>query len=274
METDRAFAEIFEHRPDWLGALAGWPFPLAKAAQPKVFKPKIECDLVLEPIDSTQPHCVIEFQFYYDASILVRTDAARLAEWRRVNRRANCLRRNFVPRPVEAFVFFGERSHLPDRGDREFGHIRYAFLEERLAALAFEDPRSPLLPLLAPVVATSNRDLELRVAEDYKTLKEHPGLEEKDRVYFIKIFLHFLTQRFATKDANQLKAMIKELVPLENTVVYREMVEKGRREGLDQGREEGREEGRDQGLRIALQRLIDAGMAEADARRLLGLATS
>jgi flagellar biosynthesis/type III secretory pathway protein FliH len=158
--------------------------------------------------------------------------------------------------------------------ETEFPHIRYAFLEERLLALEAEWPESPLRALLAPVVVTSSRVLEARAAEDYYFLRDHPGLGIEDRVYFTKIFLHFLSQRFATKDANQLKAMIKELVPLEKTVVYREMIEIGREEGREEGREKGRKEGREtgrkEGFRLALERLIASGMTETEAHRVLG----
>lgn len=45
----------------------------------------------------------------------------------------------------------------------------------------------------------------------------------------------------------------------------------GRAEGRAEGREEGRAEGREEGMQAALVRLVASGMAEAEARKLLGL---
>jgi len=233
METDRAFAEIFGHRPDWLSLLTGREFPLAASAQPKVFKPKIECDLVLVPAGEMERHVVVEFQFYYDHSIFPRAEQARLAQWRLLNPTAKCRQRTYEPRRVEAFVLFGDRSHLPP-GQEDFPHLGFAFLAERLEELERSQPDSPLIPLLRPVTEPSDAVLEARAAEDYRALREHPALEDLDRVYFSTILMHFLMQRFLTKDSKEIKAMIAELTPLEQTRSGKELIEIG----LNRGREQ------------------------------------
>jgi hypothetical protein len=238
METDRTFTEIFEHRPDWLALITGEPFPAAKAAYPKVFKPKVECDLVVEPIDPTAPHRIIEFQFYLDASVFVRAEMARLAEWRRLNPASKCRLRGYVPRRVEAFVVFGERSHFPAGAEAEFPRIGFVFLGERLTELARENPSNPLLSLLRPIVEPSAQEVETHAAADFHGLSGHPELEEADQLYFSKMYLHLLMQRFATKDSEEIRQMIAELIPVEETRCGRELIEKGIEKGIEQGIEQ------------------------------------
>jgi flagellar biosynthesis/type III secretory pathway protein FliH len=48
-----------------------------------------------------------------------------------------------------------------------------------------------------------------------------------------------------------------------------EGMQKGRAEGLEEGLQRGEEKGRQEGLATALQRLIDSGVPEAEAKRLL-----
>jgi len=50
-----------------------------------------------------------------------------------------------------------------------------------------------------------------------------------------------------------------------------EGIAEGRAEGIAEGRAEGRAEGMAEGLVKALSRLIDAGMSEEQAKKLLGL---
>jgi len=183
METDRAFAEIFGHRPDWLALIAGREFPLAVSAHPKVFKPKVECDLVLESSGLLEPHVVCEFQFYHDHSIFPRTEIARLSQWRRINSAEDCRKRDYLPRRVEAFVLFGDRGHLPTATDR-FPQIHHAFLGERLAELEQEVPDCPVVALLRPVVADSDTEVETKAPLDYLVLRDHSALEPEDRLCF------------------------------------------------------------------------------------------
>ncbi len=46
---------------------------------------------------------------------------------------------------------------------------------------------------------------------------------------------------------------------------------RGMAEGMEKGIEKGREKGREEGIRIALQKLTQSGMTEADAKKMLGL---
>ncbi len=233
METDRAFAEIFGHRPDWLALVAGREFPLAASAQPKVFKPKVECDLVLEPSGVADPHVVCEFQFYHDHSIFPRTEIARLSQWRRVNPVEECRKRDYVPQRVEAFILFGDRGHLPTEADR-FPQIHHAFLGERLAELEREAPDCPIIALLRPVVADSDTEVETKAPQDYHALRGHAGLEEEDRLCFSAIYVQFLMQRFRSRSPEEIRAMIGELLPVEETRAGRELIERGFERGVEQ----------------------------------------
>ena len=159
-------------------------------------------------------------------SIFPRTELARLSQWRRVNPAEECRKRDFLPRRVEAFVLFGDRGHLPAEADR-FPQIHHAFLGERLTELEREAPDCPIVALLRPVVAESDREVEGRSSQDYHALRDHAGLNEEDRLCFSSIYVQFLMQRFRAKSPEEIKAMIGELLPVEETRAGRELIERG-----------------------------------------------
>jgi hypothetical protein len=267
VETDQAFVEIFGRRPDWLSELEGRACPVqASVARPKVFKAKVESDLVLEPSDPNEPCQIWEFQFYYDRGIFVRAESARLAQWRQLNPATRLRRRDFVPRSVEGIVVFGDRSLCPPGGE-EFPHIKILHLDERLAELEREDPNAPLLLLLRPLVVDADSIVEENAADDYHHLQDHARLDEDDRRCFSVMFMQFLMQRFRNRSPEQIRAMIKELVPVEETRAGRELIEKGRQDGIDKGIEKGKA----QATLEFVCRLRDQGLAPEEIARLTGL---
>ncbi len=271
METDQAFVEIFGRRPDWLAELEGDRLPgLLSVARPKVFKMKLESDLVLEPTDPNHPCQIWEFQLYYDRGIFVRTESARLAQWRQVNPVTRLRRRNYVPRAVEGIVVFGDRSVCPP-GTEEFPHLKVLFLEERLLDLERDDPDAPLPLLLRPLVFTSDSIIEEHAADDYHHLQEHPRLDDDERRCFSVMFMQFLMQRFRTRTPEDIRIMIKELVPVEETRAGRELIEKGRMDGIEQGIEQGIGQGKAQATLEFVHRLRDHGLAPEEIARLTGL---
>jgi hypothetical protein len=228
VETDQAFIEIFGRRPDWLAELEGRAVAArAGVARPKVFKAKVESDLVLEPADPNHPSQIWEFQLYYDRGIFVRTESGRLAQWRQINSAVCLRRRDFIPRSVEGIVVFGDRSLCPP-GAEEFPHLKILYFDERLADLERVDPNVPLLLLLRPLVVDSDSTVEGHAADDFHHLQEHPRLDEDERRCFSAMFMQFLMQRFRTKSPEDIRLMIKELVPVEETRAGRELIEKGK----------------------------------------------
>ena len=269
VETDQAFVEIFGRRPDWLAALDGRKRPsltTASKAEPKVFKSVVECDLVVEPVDPVEPGEVWEFQLYYDRGIFVRTESARLAQWRRLNSRRRLRSRDYEPRGVNGTVVFGERSLCPP-GSEDFPHLRIVFLDERLDELETEDPEAPVLLLLRPLVSASDPAVESRAAGDYHQLCEHQRLEPEERRCFSTLFMQFLMQRFRNRTPEQIRAMIKELVPVEETRAGRELIAKGRQEGW----REGIEEGEAMATRRFVHRLREQGLPSKEIADLTGI---
>ena len=234
METDRTFSQIFTQRPDWLGLLSQSPMPPVAEAGPKVFKPKTECDLVVVPEDSAQPCQIWEFQFYFDHSVLIRTDLARLLEWRRLNPTRDCRRRDYVPREVTAVVVFSDRS-VEVAGPEAFPHIRRIFLNERLVALERDVPVCPLVSLLRPMVEDQDTEVETKAAQDYAALRASPELDEEDQDCFTTIFVQLLMQRFKKRNSQDIHAMIQDLPPVEETCAGRELIEKGIEKGIQKG---------------------------------------
>jgi predicted transposase YdaD len=80
----------------------------------------------------------------------------------------------------------------------------------------------------------SAREVEAHAPADYHGLSSHPELEKADQLYFSKMYLHLLMQRFATKDSEEIRQMIAELVPVEETRCGRELIEKGIEKGIEQ----------------------------------------
>jgi len=238
VETDRTFSQIFTQRPDWLGLLSQTPMPPVAEAGPKVFKPKTECDLVVVPEAAAQPCQIWEFQFYFDHSVLVRTDLARLLEWRRINPTRACRRRDYVPREVIAVVVFSDRS-LETAGPEAFPHIRRIFLNERLMELEREFPGCPLVALLRPMVEDRDTEVEAKAAQDHAALRTSPDLDEEDQACFSTLFVQLLMQRFKKRNSQDIHAMIQDLPPVEETCAGRELIDIGVKKGIEKGIEKG-----------------------------------
>ncbi len=217
---------------------------------------KTECDLVIVPEDSAQPCQIWEFQFYFDHSVLIRTDLARLLEWRRLNPTRDCRRRDYVPREVTAVVVFSDRS-LEAAGPEAFPHIQRIFLNERLAALERDLPGCPLVSLLRPMVEDRDTEVESRAAQDYAALRSSPELDEEDQGCFTTLFV----QRFMRRNSQDIHAMIQDLPPVEETCAGRELIEKGIERGIEKGIERG-QRGAIQGFLEARFGTLPNGVAE------------
>jgi len=228
VETDNAFAEIFGRKPEWLAEVVGWEAPAGpfREVGPATFKAAVHGDLLLVPADPAQAEMVCEFQFYYDRSVWARADLARLLRWRQTNPPEACRRRDFVPREVEAFILFGDSSHVPP-GAAEFPGIRWASLSERLAALEARQPGHVLAALLRPVAADAEEQVEVRAARDFRQIRNAPGISDADRDCLERIFVQFLLQRFRNRTPGAINAMIGEFIPVEETRTGRELIERG-----------------------------------------------
>jgi len=269
LETDQSFHDIFLLQPNWLGPLIGQPIAPVRQAKPAVFKAaKVECDLLFEPEDPANPDLVVEFQLYYDASIFNRTELARCLRWKEINAAEDCRKRGYVPREVGAVIIFGDASHLPELSTRP--PIPCYFLDQCWETLKRSHPSSPLNALLAPIVSTDSDELAETAASQYGSLRDHPDLSLPDRETFKRIYFHLLSQRFKTRTQAEIEVMIADLVPLDQTRVGLDLIEKGRKEGRQEGLVEGQKETR----REIARSLLDEGYSVEQISQIFHLSVT
>ena len=237
METDAAFYQIFERNPDRLEELTGLTLPkFAKASSQALKAVQVECDLLFEPAVPGETRYVLEVQMYFDQSIFNRIELARSLIWKRTNPRTDCKRRGYAPSQVRGIVIFGDQIHLPP-DDRRHPDIEYFFLEDLIRTLETRQPDSPLLSVL-PLITEPDVELEKHAARRYRQLTDDSTLTLDEREALDQVFHHLLSQRFKDRTIEELKAMIAELVPFEETAVGRELLEMGLKKGRDEGREQ------------------------------------
>lgn len=234
MDTDRIFHELFRDHPEWLRELTGLPLPSGCRGSSRILKQlEIRCDLLLEPSDPDDPRYLVEFQLYHDHSIFNRIELARQLLWKHLNSRADCRRRDFRPREIEAVILFGARTELPSSSGR-YPQVRILFIDEMLESLRQVCPGSPLVAALAPLNEPS-AELEKDAAAIYHRLRANVDLPSEDREVLTEIFLNLLLQRFKSKSREEIRKMIAELTPLHETRAGRELLEEGIEKGIEKG---------------------------------------
>lgn len=230
LNTDHIFHRLFRDHPEWLRELTGLPLPEGcRGSAPSFKQAEVQCDLLLEPAEPSDPCFLVEFQLYHDHSIFNRIELARQLLWKRLNPRKDCRRRDYWPREVETVILFGTRKELPSSHGL---HPRTGvlFLDELLDALGKENPESPLRAALAPVL-DSKEELEKRALRHYNLIENSPGLSGEDKTILKEAFEELLYQLFDNENWEDFKKMIAELTPLHKTRLGKELVQRSRQEG-------------------------------------------
>ena len=236
METDHLFFLLFSQQPEWLRDLTGLPIPKGCRASAPIFKQtEVRCDLLLEPEDPGEFHYLIEFQLYHDHSIFNRIELGRHLLWRRLNGKADCRKKTYVPSEVEAVIIFGNEGDLPSTSDRYPG-ISMLFLDEMLRKLLERKPDSPLAAALSPLLEDA-KNLEKDARRHYSAITHSRELSEDDREILGEIFLSLLLQKFKSKTYEEIKTMITKLIPLKETRAGADLYEEGEKRGMEKGME-------------------------------------
>ena len=227
METDHQFYELFRVKPAWFESLTGIKLPPGCVGKSITHK-KIETrsDLVFEPARECDAHFIVEFQLYFDHSVFERIGMARHALWRELNATADCRRKDYKVKSVNGVVIFGRKSHVPSCAKTRHSAIEYQMLGELLDSLTKRNPDSILLDVLAPVVEPA-KVLEKSADRHYHEIINHPGVSMDERKVAEDIFFSFLIQRFRNKSLKQLREMIAELTPLDETRFAKDCFQKG-----------------------------------------------
>jgi len=237
VDTDRLFHELFRTRPEWLRELTGLPLPYGcRGSSPTLKQLEVRCDLLIEPDDPDEPEQIrylFEFQLYHDHSVFHRIELARQILLRQLNPRDECRRRDYRPRAAVSVVLFGSRNELPSSCENH-PQVRVLFLDELLADLRRRDPDSPLGAALAPL-GESIEELEKGATEHYDTLRKAVDLDTESREVLEEVFVNLLMQRFKTRTWAEIRTMITELTPLEETRAGQDLIEKGIERGRARG---------------------------------------
>jgi len=257
--TVRLFHELFRTRPEWLRELTGLPLPHGcRGSSPTLKQLEVRCDLLIEPADPDDPEQIrylFEFQLYHDHSVFHRIELARQILLRQLNPRDECRRRDYRPHAAVSVVVFGSHNELPSSCENH-PQVRVLFLDELLADLRRRDPDSPLGAALAPL-GESLQELENGAAAHYDTLREAVDLDTTSREVLEEVFINLLMQRFKTRTWAEIRTMITELTPLEETRAGQDLIEKGIERGIEQGIEQGIERGRAKGELAMVLRLLE-----------------
>ena len=120
-------------------------------------------------------------------------------------------------------------------------YFRVIYLKERLASLERQNPRHHLAMVLKPIFE-DQRKLENQAAIYYHHIREAPiPSQRKDNL--LDIFQRLMVQRFKRWTAEEIRKMIYELAPLEETQFYKEVFAEGKEAGERAGLRKGLIEG-------------------------------
>lgn len=185
MRTDKQLYTIFAANPQWIFELTGLQSPGECVLRSITVKDiEHEADGVITPVDPQQPLTVVEFQFYFDAVIYMRT-AIELAVLHRQN----------PERPVQAMIIFSELREDP-RTEPWCQIIQAYGLQEMLVRLSESKPGHPLVAVFQPIVQKDEAILEREAVQRYNQIVES-DLEERLSSALIDVFINLLEQRFS-----------------------------------------------------------------------------
>lgn len=222
MTTDKQVYLIFRTLPEMVYVLAGLPNPGVCHMESVSFK-DIErtTDGLIVPDDESRPMCLFEVQFQLSATIYTRM-AVSMA----------LAQEPHLPREIQGVVFFARRAMDP--ATPPWPRIVHAvYLEEELLRLARNEPGHPLVAVFAPVFVEDESELEAAAAGYYHQL-ETASLTEAQRDTLMRVFFDWLMERLQTKSREEI-AMILNLSDVRESRAAKELLDEGRKEGLQEG---------------------------------------
>ena len=232
VKTDKELYQLFRRSPDLMRELLGDPVGNRyrfRSEELKELSKRVDGFLVSETEEWAY---VVEFQAHFDRRIYHRgaMEQAMLA--------------HMYPNKKVALVlvFFEHKldpcsEHWSALARAGHAHFRVIYLKERLAALERQNPRHHLAMVLKPIFE-DQPTLENRAAVYYHHIREAPiPSQRKDNL--LDIFQRLMVQGFKRWTAEEIRKMIYELAPLEETQFYKEVFAEGKEAGERRGFLEG-----------------------------------
>jgi predicted transposase YdaD len=231
MKTDVLFHQIFKLHPEWIYDLLGEPCPGPCTFESITVKQlERRLDGLVQPIDERQAQVVVEFQFYPDPLIYIRTTEELCA-----------VQRQAPERPIDGVIFFGERS-LDPRTAPWTRSIRSVYLIELWRQWQSEPAPHPLLSLFAPIFEEDEMQLEAEAAVLYESVGS-AATSPEDRRKLQDLFFSLLGSRLTHKTRTEIAKMLP-IRDLKETVWGKELYDEGLNAGEARGEARGEVKGK------------------------------
>ena len=216
-------------------------------------------DGLFEPVDgATQPVHIIEFQAQ-------RNDAIGYNLYTKMG-----LYGEEQPhRDVRGILVLLSKSHRPKcprLSEGEHAPIRVVYLREVMQQWLEKEPDNPFVIAFAPLIQ-SKKQLSQSAAGQWKALHAAP-LDEGVRDRLQECYQYLIFERFKQLNEEEIKQMLTELVPIEETRAYQSIFAKGEARGVVKGEAIGEITSKRQTLKRQLKRrfgeLPDWGIERID----------
>ncbi|MDS4022034.1 MAG: DUF2887 domain-containing protein, partial [Candidatus Competibacter sp.] len=124
--------------------------------------------------------------------------------------------------------------------------ITVAYLDEVLPAWRAREPDNPFVAVFLPLILRDPEDLLAAVPTAWRAIRTAP-LAGPVRATLERMLECWLFERFPALTTEELRTMLSELTPLEQTRAYQEIFAKGKAEGEAKGKAEGEAKGKAEG---------------------------
>ncbi len=231
MKTDKEFYKLFAVAPEMLFELTGIQTKVAYTMKSITLKEfELRIDGFLESNRRDEPVYFVEFQAYQDDKI-----------YHRIIKGMSIYGERYPERRIKGILFFTKESldpktrpwyFLRKSEDQDF---QVYYFDTLLRLLEEKEPDHPLVLIFKPYLI-DERDTLREHSKDWYSKLERGKLPEELKETLCTVFIRWMTERFKELSYEEVLGMLESLTPLEETRAYKELVEKGKREGKREGK--------------------------------------
>ncbi len=252
MKTDKEFYKLFSADPKRLFELIGIPAQVDYTMKSITLKDfELRMDGFLESDDKNEPVYFVEFQGYPDETI-----------YHRIIKAMAVYGETHPERPIRGMILFTKESldpktkpwyNLTQFKDQGF---KVYYFDEMLKKLEEKEMHHPLVSVFKPYLIEDQEVLKEESKKWYVAL-EDGVLNKRVRDIYCTVFIRWMQERFTKLTYEEIFIMLESLTPIEETISYKELVEKGKKEGKKEGEKKGEEKGRnEEKIEIAKKMLL------------------
>ncbi len=240
MESDVELNVVFAAAPLELYSLLNLKRPKDAQARSETFKElETSTDFLVEPLppDDFDPTRLIEFQGYRDKQFVPKAMV-----------RCGLYRVKYPHRPLRCHLIYLDREfEAAPVDDGGLFQPQVHYLPDLLDQLRINQPNSPILSVLHPLVAKSEAELTSSIGADYDNIRTSPELNPEQRGAWLNVFHSWMMKRFKANIEEIQEMIITKLPDVEDLPWGQQLKERWTREGLLRGRVEGKVEGKVEG---------------------------